>query len=223
MRVVVVHWKSQLEAAPTLQPPLLDHSCTAAPVGDCSSISVSWLHACARPVRTSFIGRPPRVKPRLLLGLRDTTQRTALLCACCVSDTAAAASVLLENGADVDAEDGHAVRPLHLAAMQGDVELLKALLPHKPDLDAKDGQGRSVPAFSISAIDFFHLLAAGLSPKCYQDQSLGDGFRTALLCATMEGHGEAVEALLDAGADAAVQVTHSLPSFKKPAGAFRAK
>ena len=44
---------------------------------------------------------------------------------------------------------------LHLAAMQGDVELLKALLPHKPDLDAKDGQGRSVPIFSISAIDFF--------------------------------------------------------------------
>ena len=47
-------------------------------------------------------------------------------------------------------------------------------------------------------------------------------FRTALLCATMEGHGEAVEALLDAGADAAVQVTHfllgplvSLPSIKK--------
>ena len=38
----------------------------------------------------------------------------------------------------------------------------------------------------------------------------------------MEGHGEAVEALLDAGADAAVQVTHfllgplvSLPSIKK--------
>ena len=91
--------------------------------------------------------RPPRVKPRLLLGLRDTNQRTALLCACCVSDNAAAASVLLENGADVNAEDGHAVRPLHLAAMQGDVELLKALLPHKPDLDAKDGQGRSVPAF----------------------------------------------------------------------------
>ncbi len=103
--------------------------------------------------------RPPRVKPRLLLGLRDTNQRTALLCACCVSDNAAAASVLLENGADVDAEDGHAVRPLHLAAMQGDVELLKALLPHKPDLDAKDGQGMSVTTFSISAIDFFHLLA----------------------------------------------------------------
>ena len=101
--------------------------------------------------------RPPRVKPKLLLGLRDTNQRTALLCACCVSDNAAAASVLLENGADVDAEDGHAVRPLHLAAMQGDVELLKALLPHKPDLDAKDGQGRSVLTFSMSATDFFHL------------------------------------------------------------------
>ena len=109
--------------------------------------------------------RPPRVKPKLLLGLRDTNQRTALLCACCVSDNAAAASVLLENGADVDAEDGHAVRPLHLAAMQGDVELLKALLPHKPDLDAKDGQGRSVPTFSISAIDFFHLLAT-LARNC---------------------------------------------------------
>jgi manganese/zinc/iron transport system permease protein len=68
------------------------------------------------------------MKPAMMLGMRDDNKRTALLCACCVSDNAACAAVLLENGADVDAGDGHGVRPLHLAAMQGDAGLMAALL-----------------------------------------------------------------------------------------------
>ena len=104
---------------------------------------LACLHRHAGIAQMMIEKRPARMKPPMLLGMRDENQRTALLCACCVSGNAASAAVVLEHGADVNAEDKHRLRPLHLAAMQGDVDLTRALLLHNPDLDALDGQGRT--------------------------------------------------------------------------------
>lgn len=97
--------------------------------------------------------------------------------AACVSLTLTLSLCLsLSVGADVNAEDGHGVRPLHLAAMQGDRELTAALLA------AKGGQGAAPadgPAIDVNAAD-------------------RQG-RTALLCATMEGHTEVVKLLVEEG------------------------
>ena len=81
--------------------------------------------------------------------------------------------LFLPLGADVNAEDGHGVRPLHLAAMQGDRELTAALLAVK-------GHGATGgAAIDVNAVD-------------------RQG-RTALLCATMEGHTEVVKLLVEEG------------------------
>jgi len=138
-------------------------------------LHLAVMHGHADIARMMIDGRPPRMKPPMMLGMKDDNQRTALLCACCVSDNASCAAVLLEHGADVDAADKNGVRSLHLAAMQGDTLLVQALLEgskaadgvtYKPELDAVDGQGR-----------------------------------TPLLCAVMEGHLEVVQALVASGCD----------------------
>ena len=116
------------------------------------------------------------MKAPMMLGMRDDNKRTALICACCVSGNAECASVLLAAGADVNAEDGHGVRPLHLAAMQGDSDLTTALLKTKR-------QGNS----GGDAIDIV------------VDATDSQG-RTALICATMEGHAEVAKLLVEEGA-----------------------
>ena len=115
--------------------------------------------------------RPDRVKPRLLLGLKDDLGRTALHYACLGtigrSDTAIA--LLTTGAADCDAIDGEKTKltPLHLAAMQGDLALTEALLSADPPptIDVQDSQGR-----------------------------------TPLICATQEGYVEVASALLQARA-----------------------
>eukprot|EP01047_Picozoa_sp_COSAG01_P066900 COSAG01_NODE_9331_length_2481_cov_7.890848_1_plen_826_part_11 len=114
--------------------------------------------------------RPPRMKARPLLELRDDSRRTALHWACLAasSQRAATVTVLLTASADANAADGGKARlcPLHMAAMQGDLELTRALLASEPapDVDIIDAQGR-----------------------------------TPLVCATLDGHAEVAALLLGAG------------------------
>ena len=107
-------------------------------------LHLACMHGHAEIMSMMIEGRPSRMKAPMMLGMRDDNKRTPLLCACCVSGNARCARVLLEAGADVNAEDGAGVRPLHLAAMQGDAELVAALLQQGGvDVDATDGQGRT--------------------------------------------------------------------------------
>lgn len=123
--------------------------------------------------------RPPRVKASMLLGMRDDNERTALLCACCIGGNAKCATLLVQAGADVNAQDVHGVRPLHFAAMQGDGELAAALLKDSGQESGQDNPEKK--KIDVDAVD-------------------GQG-RTALICATVEGHTEVVKLLIDSGAN----------------------
>ncbi|MCL5996613.1 MAG: sigma-70 family RNA polymerase sigma factor [Chloroflexi bacterium] len=54
-----------------------------------------------------------------------------------------AAALLLENGADPDAQDQNGYTPLHLAARAGQVTIASALLQHGATVDAKDSGGHT--------------------------------------------------------------------------------
>jgi len=50
---------------------------------------------------------------------------------------------LLECGADVDSGDCYNNTPLHRAASQGHVKLVKLLLQYRPDVNYKDSSGNT--------------------------------------------------------------------------------
>jgi ankyrin repeat protein len=52
-----------------------------------------------------------------------------------------AAEFLLENGANVNAQNSAEMTSLHLAAKQGFIDVVKVLLSRKPDLNIKDSRG----------------------------------------------------------------------------------
>ena len=53
------------------------------------------------------------------------------------------ASVKLEQGANSSPRNSHDATPLHFAARSGQEYLVRLLLNHKPDLNAKDSYGRT--------------------------------------------------------------------------------
>jgi len=69
--------------------------------------------------------------------LQSLALDTSLLVAAAKGDTAAVAT-LLAKGANVNADNGHGVTPLWYAADQANVELVKLLLDHGADPNAKD-------------------------------------------------------------------------------------
>jgi ankyrin repeat protein len=54
---------------------------------------------------------------------------------------AEAATLLLDDGADINARNTAGMTALHLAAKQGFSDIVKVLLSHKPDLNIKDSRG----------------------------------------------------------------------------------
>ncbi|XP_070175830.1 uncharacterized protein [Littorina saxatilis] len=72
--------------------------------------------------------------------------QTALHWACqCKSPTASAdiTRLLLDAGADVNAQDMWGMTPLHFAACRGNTETLRRLIHHEADLNATDDEGRT--------------------------------------------------------------------------------
>eukprot|EP00250_Pteridium_aquilinum_P017235 c23519_g1_i1 orf=646-2880(-) len=99
----------------------------------------------------------------------DSTQMgRSLLCHAVLCNNAAAAQILLEAGADIEfcvcTEDGAQFRPLHLAAKQGFLPVLKTLIEQGCDLNAMTQSGET--ALMLCAVGahldcFRELLTAG--------------------------------------------------------------
>lgn len=141
-----------------------------------------------------------------LIARRSADGFTALHYACFFGG-AAATAVLLEAGADPDAEAENETRvhPLHSAAAARDAESARLLLEAGADPDAQaDNASRVRPLHSAAAardIDSARLLLeAGADPNARQQ----GGF-TPLHAAAHVDHQEMARLLLDHGADPAAQ------------------
>src|SRR6266545_2358708 len=58
-----------------------------------------------------------------------------------IHDHVEAVKFLLENGANIDAQNSSDMTPLHLAAKQGFINVVTVLLSRNPNLNAKDSRG----------------------------------------------------------------------------------
>jgi len=111
---------------------------------------------------------------------------------------------MLENGVDVEgAPEPKCRRPIHHAAMAGNVEILKLLVQHGAGVMAKDADDRlpihhAAQCGHVEAIRL--LLACGNSAN-----ALSSGQMTPLLFAACSGTVEAVSLLIAAGGDVNAQ------------------
>jgi ankyrin repeat protein len=132
------------------------------------------------------------------VNIRDASQTTALIRAVYLGRFEVA-SVLLDNGADVNETDtdlpglisGHDT-PLHIAAGQGFPKLVELLITHHADLEARNIAKRTPLARAADAETATVLLRAGASASAAID----------LLCGFGTGDAKLVEVLLSYGADA---------------------
>ncbi|KAL2847153.1 hypothetical protein BJY01DRAFT_263070 [Aspergillus pseudoustus] len=109
-----------------------------------------------------------------------------------------AVTVLLHHGASVSATSTTGQTPLHLAAQKGHYFIAQQLLNHNSDLSAADNDGRTP---LMAAAYYGHIKMVRL---LVEKGSLGsdDIYEyNALIWAAINGHVEAVQRLLDSGAE----------------------
>ena len=98
--------------------------------------------------QTSLIDRFFREKNNP--NVRVTSDRSLLFTAA-LRDDAPLAQRLLDAGASADLTDDAGVTPLMVAAMHGDLELVRALIGHVSDVCAKDRAGHSALYYAVNA------------------------------------------------------------------------
>jgi ankyrin repeat protein len=139
------------------------------------------------------------------VGARDTMDRTALHFAT-EGNHIAAAVLLIEAGADVNASDGASIdhTPYLMAGAHGSLEILTLMLSNGADLTSTNGYGGTalIPACERGFVDVARLLIEAGTDLDHVNR-LG---WTALLEAVMlsnggPAHQEIVRLLLEAGAD----------------------
>ena len=121
------------------------------------------------------------------------------LFAAAASGDAAGIARLAASGADVNARDGHARTPLHVAAHAAQRDAMRALAKAGADPNALEGDRYDIVTIAAVANDLPTLTVAlelGCSAK--NVTSRYDG--TALIAAAHLGHVEVVRALIRAGA-----------------------
>ena len=74
---------------------------------------------------------------------RDAYGQTALHYAVCHHDALSLVSVLVESGAQIDADRRDGWTPLHLAAMLNKCDVALKLMEFGADIDAKDDNGKT--------------------------------------------------------------------------------
>lgn len=79
-----------------------------------------------------------------LVGKATDKQKSHALCSACVYGRKEVAALLIRNGADLRAVQGDGQTPLHMAAIGGQVEIVKLLLKHDPALEAVNQYGGTV-------------------------------------------------------------------------------
>jgi ankyrin repeat protein len=84
---------------------------------------------------------PPKPKPTVLRWWRDVRAGSTPLHLAAASEEAAAARVLVENGAHVNVWDSKGSTPLHLAVNHNRPATVKVLAEHAADVNARDQRG----------------------------------------------------------------------------------
>ena len=116
------------------------------------------------------------------------------------------ARLLLEHGADAEAQDGHKRVPLHLASASGHVDAALVLLDHGTDANAQDDYN-TTPLHEASEgghVDVVQVLLDHGADAKAQDGDESTPLHGASDC----GHVDVALVLLDHGADAKVQNSH---------------
>lgn len=118
---------------------------------------------------------------------------------------ARAVELLLKHGADAKAVAYNKYTPLHLAAWSGNAEVIALLLDHGADVKATDCLGKPPLSYASTRAAVDALVKAG------GEVNPGTPL-PPLLDAAMHGFPEAVEAMLDHGADIqSMDYTHYTP------------
>ncbi len=124
---------------------------------------------------------------------------STLLMAAIKQGRKASAEALLEGGADPNRADPSGETPVHAAAFSGNADLLRTVLAHGGDADARNPHTGATPLMqallSPDAKQYAVLLEAGADPNLADHN--GD---TPLHVAARTNHGGAILALLQAGA-----------------------
>ena len=114
--------------------------------------------------------------------------------------------VLLEKGADVNAQGGHYGTALQAASKQGHGQIVQRLLEKGADVNAQGGHyGNALVAASVRVHD---QIVQRLLEKGADVNAQGGLYGNALQAASVEGHDQIVQRLLEKGADVNAQGGH---------------
>ena len=111
--------------------------------------------------------------------------------------------ILLNAGADKEANDEYGRTPLHVAAWEGQTDIVRMLLDEGADKEARDNDFMTplhYAAWNGHTDIVMMLLAAGADKDVWNEDGM-----TPLHCAAFGGHTDIVRLLLDAGADKEVK------------------
>ena len=150
--------------------------------------------ACTRTERLRAAGKGDVA---MLRGTKDEGEITALMVACRAQQLVSVEALLPSS--EVDARSAKGCTALYLAAEEGDVRILRALLAHRAKVELACSDG-STPLMRASCFGHEPCLGALLEAKADPNQATSDGW-TALIFAAESGHEPCLRALLEAKAD----------------------
>eukprot|EP00055_Hartaetosiga_balthica_P004582 m.12207 g.12207 ORF g.12207 m.12207 type:complete len:1107 (-) comp3966_c0_seq1:1200-4520(-) len=163
----------------------------------------------ATPMHAAMGGGDSRVLRRLLsastnveglLNAQDEQLNTPLHTAC-EHQAQRMAQILLQNGANTEAQNIEGQTPLHVAARGTNVKLVSKLLEKSAKINALD-HALMTPLHRAALFDRKDIIKALLQKDAPLDAMDNDGF-TPLLCACWKGQTDAARLLIDSGASLA--------------------
>ncbi|EMD95072.1 hypothetical protein COCC4DRAFT_93705, partial [Bipolaris maydis ATCC 48331] len=108
--------------------------------------------------------------------------------------------MLLDNGADVNAEGGVCCNALQLASMEGHEQVVKTLLNAGANVDIQSGAYNNNALYAASEKGHEQQVVKVLLDAGANINAQGEEYSDALEAASMYGYEQIVKMLLDAGA-----------------------